>query len=220
VNPSARIILQSFNPAITVSGLLGPAGARVTSGYGGWKVVERPRRTPITLWEAAPPLRVALELVLDGFISDISVEPECSGLERMASSDGAGSEPPIIKVSGAAIPHGELDWIIEELSWDAVLRNKSGQRVRQIVSLIFLQYSEALRLSEQKASARARSKTTTSSASTAKKTDKIYVVKSGQKLSTIAALELGSAARWHEIADLNGIRDPRSIKKGQRLKLP
>jgi nucleoid-associated protein YgaU len=31
---------------------------------------------------------------------------------------------------------------------------------------------------------------------------------------------LGDARRWREIADLNGIRDPRAITVGQVLRLP
>jgi hypothetical protein len=43
---------------------------------------------------------------------------------------------------------------------------------------------------------------------------------SGDDLLSIAARELGDADRWVEIAQLNGIRDPRSIAPGQVIRLP
>lgn len=45
-------------------------------------------------------------------------------------------------------------------------------------------------------------------------------VGAGYDLLRIAATELGDANRWTEIADLNGIRDPRSIVPGQVIRLP
>lgn len=42
----------------------------------------------------------------------------------------------------------------------------------------------------------------------------------GDDLLSIAARELGDANRWVEIAQLNGIRDPRSIVPGQVIRLP
>lgn len=42
----------------------------------------------------------------------------------------------------------------------------------------------------------------------------------GEDLLSIAARELGDASRWPEIAKLNGLRDPRSIRPGQVLRLP
>lgn len=47
-----------------------------------------------------------------------------------------------------------------------------------------------------------------------------YTVKAGDTLSSIAARVLGNANRWQEIATLNGIGDPRTLRVGQILKLP
>jgi nucleoid-associated protein YgaU len=49
---------------------------------------------------------------------------------------------------------------------------------------------------------------------------KSYVVADGDTLSTIAKRLLGSAARWKEIAELNGIEDPTRLRVGRRLRLP
>lgn len=56
-----------------------------------------------------------------------------------------------------------------------------------------------------------------------KTSPKTYTVKSGDSLSKIAKLELGSSARWNEIYKLNKTvigKDPNRIKPGQKLVMP
>ncbi|MDO3408552.1 LysM peptidoglycan-binding domain-containing protein [Saccharibacillus sp. CPCC 101409] len=56
-----------------------------------------------------------------------------------------------------------------------------------------------------------------------KTTSKTYVVKSGDSLSKIAKLELGSSAKWNDIYSLNKSvigGNPNSIKPGQKLVMP
>lgn len=56
-----------------------------------------------------------------------------------------------------------------------------------------------------------------------KKSSKTYTVKSGDSLSKIAKLELGSSSKWNEIYKLNNKiigSDPNRIKPGQKLVMP
>jgi nucleoid-associated protein YgaU len=50
--------------------------------------------------------------------------------------------------------------------------------------------------------------------------DRFWTVEKGQTLSGISRQCYGSAARWRDIADANGIDDPRGIRPGQRLRIP
>ena len=47
-----------------------------------------------------------------------------------------------------------------------------------------------------------------------------HVVAGGETLGEIAQARLGSAARWKEIVELNGIADPRKVPAGKRLRMP
>jgi nucleoid-associated protein YgaU len=49
---------------------------------------------------------------------------------------------------------------------------------------------------------------------------KTYVVKAGDTLTSIAQSQLGQAARWREIVELNRITDPNRVVEGTTLKLP
>lgn len=51
-------------------------------------------------------------------------------------------------------------------------------------------------------------------------TNQTYTVKSGDILWSIAVKFLGDGKRWKEIADLNGITDPRTLQVGKVLKIP
>ncbi|MEW6303959.1 MAG: LysM domain-containing protein [Verrucomicrobiota bacterium] len=47
-----------------------------------------------------------------------------------------------------------------------------------------------------------------------------YIVKPGDSLSRIAATQLGSEARWTEIANANQLKPPYQLRPGQRLTIP
>jgi hypothetical protein len=49
---------------------------------------------------------------------------------------------------------------------------------------------------------------------------KAYVVKQGDTLASIAYTQMHSASLWKEIATVNGITDPLSLKPGQLLHIP
>ncbi len=48
----------------------------------------------------------------------------------------------------------------------------------------------------------------------------IHVVVAGESLWSIAADELGDGARWRELAERNGISDPRRLAVGQEIEIP
>ena len=49
---------------------------------------------------------------------------------------------------------------------------------------------------------------------------KTYKIKKGDTLGTIASKQLGSTAKWREIAELNDLLNPNAIQVGQVLQLP
>jgi nucleoid-associated protein YgaU len=49
---------------------------------------------------------------------------------------------------------------------------------------------------------------------------KSYVVRQGDTLPAIAGRVYGEPDDWHRIADANGIRDPRHLKVGRKLRIP
>lgn len=219
-----HVILNSKDPHLTLRLLLGEAAPVVTSGYGGWEVVGRPRRQGLTEWRGREPYRLSLDLLIDNFEKNTSIERLCSTLERMAVPPRAHAEPPVIDIDGA-VPHSDLDWVIDTINWGDSIRNRDGHRVRQKVTVIFLRYVDDDRVKQLSAAERRRRAKAAQKGRKKKKSKKstsreTYTVKSGDTLSSIAAQELGDWQQWEDIADANDLRDPDRIEAGTVIQLP
>jgi hypothetical protein len=123
-------------PKLSVTCWLGADPPKVMGGYGGWEIVNRPRRTAVTQWRGREPIQMDVAIVLDGFKGDDSIEYDVIKLERMAQPYK--TEPPQVKLIGSAVPHSDLDWVITNIDWGDAIRRKNGDRLRQegTVSLV------------------------------------------------------------------------------------
>lgn len=236
--PIGYVRIFSRDPRLSVTARLGDDRPNVESGYGGWEEVERPRRSPLTTFKASPALRVSLPILLDGYASGTEVEAPIARLERMARPVAANGEPPRVfyDARGSALPYQGRGFVIDSISWGDALMNSRGNRVRQAATLALLEYVEDVYLAQKSAANRRRAKATAAKRKqgapakriTAKKVKAKRIGKAatdddfgtGEDLLAIAARVLGDADRWVEIAQLNGLRDPRAIAPGQVLRLP
>ena len=184
------------------------------TGVGGWEEVERVRRKSATNWVAQPLKRLSIPLLFDGWRKKESVQAAVNVLGAMGAPV-IGVKPPRIKVSGAALLIytgyiSGIEWVVEDLDWGDSKRDENGTLLRAPVTVSLLEYS-----SVDIATKRLKTRE--------KKTRRIYTVKSGDTLLSIARRKLGDATLWKKIASLNNIRDPRSNKKltpGKKLRLP
>jgi LysM repeat protein len=233
--PVGYLQLRTTDPPLTLIARLNGDRPNIDSGYGGWGSVVRPRRRPLTTWLAAPALHMTVGLLLDGFHAGNSVEQHISRLERMAFPTAADGNPPRLKLSttGSAIPHQDRTWVIDALTWGDAVMSPRGNRLRQQVSVALLEYVADVYVANESAANRQRqaaalaktkpgaaAKRVVAKAQPGSATGTQVTLSTGQTLLQIAATHLGDATRWPEIAQLNGIRDPRSIKAGQVIRLP
>jgi nucleoid-associated protein YgaU len=239
--PVGWVRVKSSDPPISLTVRLADGRPDVTAGYGGWAEVARPRRRPLSVWTASPGLRMTLPLLLDGFGAGRSVERQISQLEKLSLPTAADGAPPRIRLvaRGSAVPHQDRVWVVDSLTFaDGAIMNAAGNRTRQPATLALLEYIADVRVSEKSTvsqkrgqAARAKSKQGAArkrvrAAHGKPKTTRARTLASassfgaGEDLLSIAARELGDADRWVEIAQLNGLRDPRAIKPGQELRLP
>jgi hypothetical protein len=240
---SVYVRIECDDPPTDLRILLGPDRPEVSSGYGGWNEVERPKRTTVTTWRGQPARRMSVSLLLDNFEAGRSIEDDIRRLERLALPR-PGGQPPTVKVSapGGVIPptYEALPWVVDGIDWGDALMNVYGNRTRQEVTLTLLQYvsDDLVRLSPAKKrrsqknratgktvkkgakKKRVASKGTGKTKPKSRRATKSAVVFDGEDLLSVAARELGDANRWHEIAVLNGIRDPRAITRAQVIRLP
>ena len=234
--------VYTVDPPISVIARLSEEKPTVEQGYGGWEEVTRPRRSPITTFKAPPGLHLTLPLLLNEWRQGTSVEDHIRKLERMAWATAANGDPPKVKLraKGGHIPFQGRRWLIDTLTWGEALMNKSGNRVRQQVTLSLMEYVEDVHLQEKSAANRVRAKAKAAKTKQGASHKRVVTKRSGraahpagrtlragqtdfgqgEDLLTIAARELGDADRWVEIAQLNGLRDPRAIPPGLTIRLP
>jgi hypothetical protein len=225
------IVFASWDPHYEVECLLGDGAGNPTGGYGGWEKIKRDRRIALTEWQGKDPLEIDIPILFENWRTGDSLEGDIKQLEMIAGlGNKGGGEPPLMTFnSGGVISHDyhdapRHDWVISSISWGDCVKNDWGNRVRQIATVTVTQFIDDDVLGGLSSADKRRNKNKgkikkgTEKAGARKKT---YVVKfNHQSLVTIAKEALGDGKRWHEIAKLNSIRDPKSTHKGQRLRLP
>lgn len=222
---------QSDPPGPGVLAVLGN-GIPVSSADGGWAVVSRPKWVGFVEWQGFDPYRLTIPIMLDGFADNRSIEQDYENLRRMMRpADTPRDRGPLVKIAGP-VPFTYFTWVMTNIEYgDEIRRESDGARVRAFMTIGLLQYvaadvlisakvSPAQQAQQRQATAPAPAAPGTSPTAPAAPSGRTYTVRSGDTLSKIAARELGSAARYREIASLNGIRDPNRINVGQVLRLP
>jgi hypothetical protein len=245
--PVGWVEISSEDPKRSVVARLGDERPDVASGFGGWEAVERPRRKPLTYFKSSPGLQLTLPILLDEWVSGASIERQIDHLQDMGSPTASDGDPPQLRVraAGGAVPFQAKTWVLGDLSFGDALMNEDGNRCRQFVTLTLWEYVEDRYIVERSAANRRRrkhqqakkkrgaaAKRVVAKRSSKKKKAAGHAVAgardstlgedfgAGEDLVTIAGRELGDPDRWIEIAELNGLRDPRAVAPGQVLRLP
>lgn len=219
VQPRSQVVdIRPLDPpAPAVRALLGDGRPRFSRDFG-WQFVSRPRQRAGTEWEGVPGWTLTVPIVFDKFREDGSVEDDIARLIRMASNRvGDRIEPPVVQVISSAIPpFPKLLYVIQGMEETESLVRVDGLRSRAAYTMTFLEYTamDVLTTTKPTPAAAAKAARPKSPATGAR----TYTVVRGDTLSGIAARH--GIKRWQDIANLNRIRDPRTIKPGQVLRLP
>jgi hypothetical protein len=238
--PAGWVRVSSSDPPVSLTVRLADARPDVTAGYGGWAEVARPRRRPLSVWTGSPGLRMTLPILLDGFHDGRSIERQIAQLERLGLPTAADGAPPRIRLvaRGGAVPHTDRVWVVDSLTFgDGAIMNAAGDRTRQPATLSLLEWIADVRVNEKSTTTQTRRQAARAKSKAGAARKRVVAghgkpkaghsraassssFGAGEDLLTIAARELGDADRWIEIAQLNGLRDPRAIAPGQALRLP
>lgn len=141
------VVFRSKNPKMSFQCMLGADPPKITDGYGGWDVIDRPRRVGFMQYQSKKPLELTLAILFEGFQAYDEVENECRILEKMAfpadQPDPGRKPPPIIRIITAGVPHvgNDVDWVITNIDWgNAIRRNINGRRIRQEATVVLRRY--------------------------------------------------------------------------------
>lgn len=182
----------------------GDGAPKLISGGARYNVVNRARRKSTVEWDGDDPYRMDLTVLLDGWLSQTSIESDVSKLNQMRQSPGDLTPPVQVFIDGA-VPVKGAKWVVENIDWgDMVLwttdSKGAGYRLRQDAVLHMLQYVEATMLKVAVPG-----------------TGFPIVLKAEQTLTKIAK-DFNVAVQ--DIMKANNVRDSKSIKTGQHLIVP
>jgi LysM repeat protein len=208
-----HVIIRSSAIETQVEAIMGPTNPIVAGGYGTWELQKRPHRKSLTNWTGHDPFTMNLDLMIFEDINDqISIEGRIRDLERMAMPDRANTpvRPPVVRITGEMVPHNDLPWVIQDMTWGVTLRNLSTfHRYQQQVTISLLEFITGSEVEQ-----------TNALPGHGVPKYRTYTVRRGDTLQSIAKKLLGDSSRWKEIARLNHINDPRHLTIGQKLRVP
>ena len=215
-----------------------PAGPALTFGYnpeqvavapavGGWQAKQHPRGNDTAEWQSRPLKSVTFTLLLQATKLDAakrvvpnrlgSVEPQFTTLVGWGQPLAPLDEPPVLRLDYGPAETGL--YVLQQLTPTGVERRRASDLARWLleVDVELLEWRETtVLLTPAKRVAAA-----TPDAGGAEAVRPDLHVRAGDTLQGDRGA--GCSARpagWQEIAKLNGIRDPRTLRVGQVLRLP
>lgn len=223
-----RVRLISFERGWQFDARLGEGSPVVVDGYGGWASEERPKRSPLTIWEGRPAVRVALPVVIDNLREGRTkpVEQAMRMLEKMAGLISGDAHPPkLAALTAGVMPHDygqapHVRWVIESLEWDDVIRNRHGKPLRAVASLVLMQHVADHHLEGLTASQRRARRRRAEKAAAERRPD-THRVTEGESLRDVARKYRLSDAELRTMKKKNDVRDAdKTLKTGRKIKLP
>jgi LysM repeat protein len=194
---------------------LGKKKPLFSGGIAAWDEVPRPRRRAMTEFSGESPLKYTFDVVLNAF-PDGDVEPLIGRIMGWAAINGLPYQPTLIKASGPIVyPQviyflSKCDQVEESMEFNA-----TGRICRQYLDLELTEYRAPDLVIQTPPPAQAAQQRAPDPPA-----QRTHTVTSGDTLWAIAASLLGKGQRWQEIADLNGVRDPRALRIGTVLRIP
>lgn len=153
----------------------------------------------------------AYNLTVDLFFDTYELREDVRGytreITRLVTVDGDLGRPPRCTMSWGRNTLEGVRWALLSLNQRFTLFLPDGTPVRATLSCSFKEW----RSSTEEAQTTKRISPTVA---------KTRIVRRGETLSSIAAEEYNDPTRWREIAEFNGINNPRRIAPGETLVIP
>jgi nucleoid-associated protein YgaU len=200
--------LNTFNAPIDV--LFNPNQITIQK-TANWRTVPAAERdVPMSQFTHGEPATLTMDLFFDTYEKQVDVRIYTNQIFYLMTVQKHGEfhRPPLCRLQWGAFNFDDYEWILQNLNQRFTLFLANGSPVRATLSCTFKQW----RSNEVEARLQDRR-----SADVAK----VYTVRRGDTLSSIAAQEYRDPMLWRPIARENKIHDPRrELKPGQTLKIP
>lgn len=166
--------------------------------------------TPQFEFKKSGPQTLKLSLTFDTYDTGEDVSKITSKLWKFMEPKTSESGNQKVEPPQVAFEWGVFRFVavITNMTQKFTLFTKDGTPVRAKVDATFTQHIDVNDYSHQNPTSGGGS------------IQKVWQVKGGDRLDTIAAAVYGDATRWRVIADYNGITNPLAVRPGQQLTIP
>lgn len=208
---TAKVGLRSVPPGRSVDIILDEDPPVMSQIGGGWIATDRWGRKAITSWQGVQPYQLTFSgMFVARFQGESDVEAFIDEIESLYAPRGDWNAPRHVKVVGAS-PGTDKTWVINDLQWKPALRTADGKRriaPFDIMLMEFVDPDSVIRPTKRAADASNRKR--------------LYIVKAGDTLTSIAKDRLGDARLADDIrrANLPALRDARNLKPKMQILLP
>lgn len=147
---------------------------------------------------------LSMDLFFDTYEEQTDVTTETQKVYRLLDIESSTHAPPICELRWGQF---QFTGVLDNVNGQFTLFLANGRPVRATLNVVFKEYLDVDKLVRVEP---------TQSADHRKR----RVVKSGDRLDTIAAEEFGDPAKWRLIAQANDMIDPACLRPGQALIIP
>ena len=176
-----------------------------------WEEQQKPSRKPELQFTGQSLKKLSMELFLDTYEKGEDVRTHTIKLAKLLVVSESTGRPPVCQISwgGDVTGSGGFPFVgvLESLKQQFVLFKGDGTPVRARLSVAFKEYIPPA--DEAQENPRPNSFP-----------ERTHTVRSGETLSSIAALRWRKPEEWRRIAEANDIDNPRSLVPGQALRMP
>ncbi len=190
------------NSGKTVKVQFNPAKYKISDSSKFAQVAIPGRNSPILQFINGESSDLTMELFFDSYEDKSDVRKLTKKVSDLLLVNPETHAPPIVQFIWGSLA---FTGVLTKVSQDFTLFHPDGMPARAKLNVTFQEYAND-------DDGRAPNRSTTF--------DRIYVVRAGDTLSSIAARVMEDPRRWRPIAEHNGIDNPRDLRPGQVLAIP
>ena len=202
----------------TVRVLLDAPSPELTGGFGGWEVIDRPKRSGLTRFKGKEPFAQSIAVLFDGVEDDEDQEPMIADLISMTEPRTALETPPTLTVDGTVVRSDIPAWVIQNITFSTdnviwTMLGGSPRRLRQPAVVELLEFIDDTVILTQP----------TPAVASKSKPAKNIKVPQETTLYSLAVQYYGDPSKYMDIWLLNPFLDPdprAPIPKGYNITIP
>lgn len=220
--PKYRMLIKTIDGKITFGALFAPREIEYANFGRTWSTVARSGRVPLLVHEANKLPTMSFTMMIAKARDPLaSVQPHLDALRKLSETG-----TPLKIIYGGGFDN--FTWRLTDFTANSKQRHPSTSAITAAeVNLTFTVVSDiktstgpvtgGVKPSSTSGTSKSKSATISQKTTSSKKV-RYYTFKKGDTLYSLAIKFYGDASKWRRLADMNNIKNPRTIPVGKKIK--